>query len=677
MQGQPTTAGGETGVSVPNSASIRQPSATMAVVLVTQIQFLATLSLVDNTGTEESTVSDFADNLRWVNLWPPASFAESFTPQSVSNGASRYLVELASSSTSLQGGEHGGRDTSASTSESDSSMVFMGNFVLFVGLLLGIFFIHVFLASAVEAYWLAKVRIGARDQACGSAFHEQIVNGRSIFGERKLQQLCPAPQEGPGCECDIKFWQKRARETVGNAHRQGIPLRQLLAESSVRSLRFDRTAAESSQRSLLDTGRSDDGRGQIDDADEEERAPAVSRRDKRLNMNKIAECREKSQSAWLHFPHIELVFLLFAFEGAVVAQVSAIRENASPVVLCLAIGALLLFPVLMAAMVARTFFSKVKPDDHIVFKPCAHDTTDEVEGVLGGRTISFGSKVKTSLLSNNSMFGWADKGQWESVESSGSEGKTERDWFRIGFEPIFIDFTKKGSWFIIYSLIEWMALGIVGALVDDSVLQLSLFCAMNAVSFILLLVLKPFANRVINAMGIALYGSDAACMAILAVSADKWKGTARAKRADTAVMIVQLVTLAVLIIPIYVDTSFMMIGALGRKVRSKKKEEDQTDEEERKFTKRYVRAVWARIWCTMLGKNLFACFRDTSAGISQPSTRTVGARAPTGPTAARTGPYPPLFLGESVGSTEDSQPRRPPELGTLNTPVSVRPAPSD
>lgn len=45
-------------------------------------------------------------------------------------------------------------------------------------------------------------------------------------------------------------------------------------------------------------------------------------------------------------------------------------------------------------------------------------------------------------------------------------------------------------------------------------------------------------------MGTALYGSDAACMAILAVSADKWEGTARANRVDTAVMIIQLVALA-------------------------------------------------------------------------------------------------------------------------------------
>lgn len=31
--------------------------------------------------------------------------------------------------------------------------------------------------------------------------------------------------------------------------------------------------------------------------------------------------RQRSSSMWLHFPHVELLFLLFAYEGAVAAQV--------------------------------------------------------------------------------------------------------------------------------------------------------------------------------------------------------------------------------------------------------------------------------------------------------------------------------------------------------------------
>lgn len=28
------------------------------------------------------------------------------------------------------------------------------------------------------------------------------------------------------------------------------------------------------------------------------------------------------------------------------------------------------------------------------------------------------------------------------------------DWFRIGFEPLFVDFTQSGSWFAVYALLE-------------------------------------------------------------------------------------------------------------------------------------------------------------------------------------------------------------------------------
>jgi len=41
---------------------------------------------------------------------------------------------------------------------------------------------------------------------------------------------------------------------------------------------------------------------------------------------------------------------------------------------------------------------------------------------------------------------------------------------------------------------QFAALGIVGVLLDDSVLQLSLFCGMHALSFLLVVFLKPFAN---------------------------------------------------------------------------------------------------------------------------------------------------------------------------------------
>lgn len=48
--------------------------------------------------------------------------------------------------------------------------------------------------------------------------------------------------------------------------------------------------------------------------------------DGRTHQTAIEGCQKQSNSAWLHFPHIELLFLLFAFEGAVASEASEIRE---------------------------------------------------------------------------------------------------------------------------------------------------------------------------------------------------------------------------------------------------------------------------------------------------------------------------------------------------------------
>lgn len=67
---------------------------------------------------------------RWVNLWWPADFAE----------------DIASKECAFVGGA------------SDlGALVFVGNLVLVVGILLLIFLIHVAVISGVEAFWLLKV----------------------------------------------------------------------------------------------------------------------------------------------------------------------------------------------------------------------------------------------------------------------------------------------------------------------------------------------------------------------------------------------------------------------------------------------------------------------------------------------------------------------------------------
>lgn len=79
-------------------------------------------------------------------------------------------------------------------------------------------------------------------------------------------------------------------------------------------------------------------------------------------LTAIEECRRRSKSAWLHFPHIELLFLLFAFEGAVGSQAAALRRSLDasepPWVVFAAIGALVR-DVISCANVTSTIYKLV------------------------------------------------------------------------------------------------------------------------------------------------------------------------------------------------------------------------------------------------------------------------------------------------------------------------------
>lgn len=67
--------------------------------------------------------------------------------------------------------------------------------------------------------------------------------------------------------------------------------------------------------------------------------------------------------------------------------------------------------------------------------------------------------VRHGWTSGRSMFEWADKGAWRcrTDEKEDLDGRK----FRIGFEPLFVDFTKEGAVYIIFLLVKWFVLGIV------------------------------------------------------------------------------------------------------------------------------------------------------------------------------------------------------------------------
>ncbi|CAM9876550.1 unnamed protein product, partial [Ectocarpus sp. 8 AP-2014] len=151
----------------------------------------------------------------------------------------------------------------------------------------------------------------------------------------------------------------------------------------------------------------------------------------------------------------------------------------------------------------------------------------------------------------------------------------------------------------------WAFFAIVGVLVDNSVVQLGLFCAMHSLTFILLVVFKPFANSVLNAMGAMVMLTDAVCMGMLATSASMFDGTPTANGIDTAVMVTQQLCVAALVVPLYLDTCVSLWGLLrGRRGRVKTRE-NEDDRAEREFITRRTLRLWAPTWFRMVGNNLF------------------------------------------------------------------------
>lgn len=114
----------------------------------------------------------------------------------------------------------------------------------------------------------------------------------------------------------------------------------------------------------------------------------------------------------------------------------------------------IVYPVLLVVMIYRTHRVRVVPDALIVFTPIGVDVDS-----LGRNTPSFLSRVMAGLKEDHSMFAWANKGEWETVATTEEETRREGDRFRIGFEPLFVDFTKYSAWFMVYSLVEVRGVG--------------------------------------------------------------------------------------------------------------------------------------------------------------------------------------------------------------------------
>lgn len=109
----------------------------------------------------------------------------------------------------------------------------------------------------------------------------------------------------------------------------------------------------------------------------------------------------------------------------------------------------------MFVMVCRTIIVRVLPDALIVFEPNTDNPIDPEDGRDDDQQQrSLFSRVKAGWKESHSLFAWADTGEWVTAERADQEARREGDSFRIGFEPIFVDYTKTGSWFMAFSLLQ-------------------------------------------------------------------------------------------------------------------------------------------------------------------------------------------------------------------------------
>ncbi|CAM9524910.1 unnamed protein product [Pylaiella littoralis] len=473
----------------------RRPSATLALLMARQLQFLAMLSLIEYIVVEDSWLADFVIRLRWVHLWLPADAFRGAVPDS---------CRLEDDPSDL------------------NVLVFLGNVIIVAVILLTILLVHITVISGVEAYWLVKAR--AKDD----------VRKARLAGS--VQDASRAPLSG-----------------------DGSPFK-----------------------------------------------------------NAVAKCRERSASIWLHFPHVELSFLLFSFEGAVAAYLSALRHSQCMDFLIPSLIFLALYPLVLFITTGRTIYIRVQSAMPLEYKK-KDESSDRPNGFVD---------FFRRMWKDGSLFSWADKGSWETVKTENPRLKKEWDWFRIGWEPVFADYTKRGTWFVMVLLCEGTSLACVGVLVDDSMTQLLLYGVIRLAVLVVLLWLRPYLNSVVNAMEAFSVAKDVFSLVLMGLSAKLWEGTAAARAINTCVAVLQVTSLLVMAVPVYVTdlpVAWSLAITEGRKIVTKgccyclcRRRHEGGDLEEKTNVSRIIRAYncgeWCANWGTMMSENFVAFIKDTKEG---------------------------------------------------------------
>ncbi|CAM9904645.1 unnamed protein product [Ascophyllum nodosum] len=315
-------------------------------------------------------------------------------------------------------------------------------------------------------------------------------------------------------------------------------------------------------------------------------------------------------SAWLHFPSVELVFLFFAFEGFIAAQVSGVRQTGCLAGSITSAVVLVLFPVLMIAGVCRTVLVRVYSNVVVEFRRLANVDTQ-------GRGLI--SRSTNELRNGGSLFGWADKGRWHTVPTSDEGLRRERNWFRIGFEPLFVTFTHSAAWFTVVFLVEWASLACIAVLVESDIVRLFLFCGIHFGMFVMLVLVRPFANKVVDCMASIVAFINAASMASMAANTLSGKSSQGAQGIQSTVNVLQILVLCALSLPIYIDAVATVMIAISRAIAyARRITRPNTNEATQRSVRGFTMRAWTNMWRRMLCRNMAVYVKDVQQGIRRP-----------------------------------------------------------
>lgn len=109
----------------------------------------------------------------------------------------------------------------------------------------------------------------------------------------------------------------------------------------------------------------------------------------------------------------------------------------------------------MLVLVWRTVVVRVRSGALIVFEPKKTRATREPPSDgFSSAAGHFALRLREGWRKQTSIFAWADRGHWVTTDAMDEDSTCNANWFRIGFEPLFVDFTQSGAWYTVFTLGE-------------------------------------------------------------------------------------------------------------------------------------------------------------------------------------------------------------------------------